>query len=176
MNREAKEQFVDEMYGKLERSQVVVLLNFNGLSVEETNDLRRKFDSEDAEFKIVKNKLAGHAIARAGLGELDEFLAGPTSFLMAYGDPVAPMKVLTEYLKGNEKLQVKAAFFGGKVLGLDGIKQLATMPSREEMLGRLLATMQAPMQQLVTVLSAVPRDFVNVLNAYKDKQSKDAQA
>lgn len=176
MNRATKEQFVEEMYDKLGRSQIVVLLDFNGLSVAETNELRRKFDAEDAEFRVVKNTLVGHAIERAGLEALVGFLEGPTSVLLAYGDPIASMKALADYIKGNSKLQVKAAYFGGQILDLEGVNQLATMPSREEMLGRLLATMQAPMQQLVGVLSAVPRNVVNVLNAYKDQKSQEAQA
>ena len=176
MTRESKEQFVEEMFGKIEKSEIVVLMDFNGLTVEETNELRRKFDNQDAEFRVVKNTLIGHAIERAGLSALDEFLKGPTSVFMAYGDPVSSVKALTDYLKANKKLQVKAAYFGGKILDFDGVQQLATMPSREELLGRLLATMQAPMQQLVGVLSAVPRNVVNVLSAYKDKMSQDAQA
>lgn len=175
MDRVTKEAFVNDMHAKLERAQIVVLMNYTGLTVADTNDLRRKMEATDVELRVVKNTLFSHAVQRAGISGLDEFLVGPTGVVIAYGDPVAPVKTLTEFLKGNEKLQVKAAYFGGTVLNLEGVKQLANMPSREQLLAQLLGTLQAPARNLVSVLSAVPRDIVNVLNAYKDKVSGGAQ-
>lgn len=176
MDRTQKKQFVDDLEGKLQKSEIVVLLNFSGLTVSEMNSLRRKLDGEEVELQVSKNTLVELAAQRAGLEELKPFLNGPTSLLMAYDDPIAPMKALADYLKSNKKLEVKAAYFGGKIIDLEGVKQLASMPSREQLFGQLLGTLQAPMSQLVGVLSALPRDVVTVLNAYKDKLGQDVQS
>lgn len=176
MNKAQKQAFVTEIQEKLERSSVFVLMDYNGLSVEEMNALRRKIQADDVEFRVVKNTLINHALQGAGIEGFGDHLAGPTSVLMAFDDPVTPVKALTEYMKGNDKLKVKAGYFGGEVIDLEGVKQLATMPSREELLAQLLGTLQAPMRNLVGVLAAVPRDFLNVLNAYKSKLDEEAQA
>jgi large subunit ribosomal protein L10 len=164
------------MEDKLQRSQVVVLMNYHGLSVETMNELRRKLGGDSVEFRVVKNTLVNHAMQRVGMEALEEYLVGPTSILMSYDDPVGPVKSLTEFMRTNKQLEVKAAYFGGKVLNMEGVEALATMPSREELLAKLLATMQAPMAQLVGVLSALPRDLVGVLHAYKEKVGEEAQA
>lgn len=131
MDRAQKEAFVSEMQEKLGRSSVLVLMDFNGLSVEDMNNLRRKIQADDVEFRVVKNTLITHALEGAGIEGLDDHLVGPTSVMMAFDDPVTPVKALTEYMKENEKLKVKAGYFGGKVIDLEGVKQLATMLSRD---------------------------------------------
>lgn len=175
MDRAAKKQFVDDMESKLQRSQIVILMNYSGLTVEEMNNIRRKVEPSGVEFKVVKNTLVSHAMERVGISGLDAHLVGPTGVFLAFGDPVGPVKALTELLKTNEKLQVKAAWLSGRILNLDDVKQLANMPSREVLLGQLLGTLQAPMAQLVGVLSAVPGNFIGVLQAYKDKLGQDSQ-
>lgn len=176
MDRASKKTFVDDMESKLRSSQIVILMNYTGLTVEEMNKLRRKVQADGVEFQVVKNTLVGHAMERVGIRGLESHLVGPTGVLLTSGDPIGPVKALTELLKSNEKLKVKAAYLGGSILGVEDVKQLANMPPREVLLGQLLGTLQAPMTQLLGVLSAVPGNFIGVLQAYKDKQAQGEQA
>lgn len=173
MNREDKQSFVDEMAGKLRDAQLVILTDYTGLDVETMNRLRRQLDSADSvEFRVVKNTLASRAMAGTDMEALNPYLNGPTGVVLGLRDPVSPAKILSTFLKENEKFKVKAGFFGGKVISIDDVKALASMPSREVLLGQLLGTLQAPMSQFVGTLAAIPQQFVGVLSAYRDKLEK----
>jgi large subunit ribosomal protein L10 len=101
---------------------------------------------------------------------MKDFYKGPSAIVISDSDPVAPAKILVDFSKDNEKLEIKAAALAGKLLSIDEIKQLAKMPSREELLGKLVCTLNAVPTSLVNVLAGVPRAFVNVLNAVKDQK------
>lgn len=180
MNRQEKQEFVDEMTGKLRDAQIVVLADYNGLDVETFNKLRRALESggDDAnvELRVVKNTLCSRAVAGTAMEALNPFLVGPTAVIMGFKDPVNPAKALSGFAKESDKLKVKAGFFGGKLISFDEVKALATLPSREVLLGQLLGTLQAPLSQFVGVLAAVSQQFVGVLAAYKDKLEKEGGA
>jgi len=103
---------------------------------------------------------------------LKELFKGPNAIVISKDDPVAPARILVKFAKENEKLEIKGGALSGKLLSVEEITQLAKMPSREELLGKLVRTLNAVPTSFVTVLSGVPRSFVNVLNAIKDQ--KDA--
>jgi large subunit ribosomal protein L10 len=175
VNREEKQAFVDELTGKLRDAQLVVLADYNGLNVETMNRLRRQLDDGDkVELRVVKNTLCSRAVAGSPLEALNPFLNGPTAVVLGLRDPVGPAKVISTFVKENEKLKVKAGFFGGRLITFDEVKALASLPSREVLLGQLLGTLQAPLTQFVGVLAAVSQQFVGVLAAYKDKLEKGA--
>ncbi len=175
MNRQDKQAFVDEMTDKLRSAQLVVLADYSGINVETMNKLRRQFDAgESVEMTVVKNTLCSRAVAGAAMEALTPFLTGPTAVILGLRDPVAPAKVLSGFVKESDKLKVKAGYFGGKLIGVDEVKALASLPSREVLLSQLLGTLQAPMSQFVGVLAAVSQQFVGVLAAYKDKLEKGA--
>lgn len=180
MNRQEKQAFVDEMSETLRSAQLVILADYTGLDVETLNRLRRQLDAgaEDhsVEIRVVKNTLFSRAAAGTPLESLSEFLVGPTAAIIGKRDPVAPAKVLSGFAKEVDKLKVKAGYFSGRVITFDQVKELASLPPREVLLGQLLGTLQAPLSQFVGVLAAVSQQFVGVLAAYKDKLDKNENA
>jgi large subunit ribosomal protein L10 len=101
---------------------------------------------------------------------MKDFYKGPSAVVTSENDPVSPAKILVDFIKDNDKLEIKAGAMAGKLLSVDEIKQLAKMPSKEELLGKLVCTLNAVPTSVVNVLAGVPRAFVNVLNAVKDQK------
>lgn len=178
MNRDQKQAFVDDLTGKIRSAQVVILADYTGLNVEKFNALRRALEKGNSvELQVVKNKLCGLAVAGTAMEKLVPHMKGPTAVILGFQDPSAPSKILNDFVKENgEKFKVKAGFFGGTVLDEEGVKSLASMPSREVLLAQLLGTLQAPLSQLVGVLAAVPQQFLGVLTAYQEEQKKNSAA
>lgn len=163
---------ISELKGRFERAKSIIFADYKGLKVEQVTTLRKKLGQEDAAFKIVKNRLVKRALKEANITGLDGFFVGPTAVATSEKDPVLPAKILVDFIKENEQLQIKGGYLNGQVLTLDRIKQLASLPSREELYAQLLRCMNGPAQALVQVLSAVPRGLVTVINAIKtQKQS-----
>jgi len=169
VNRLEKQSFVNEMARKFQDSELLVLADYTGMNVETMNAFRRKLDADESvEFKVVKNTLCARAVQGTEKEPLAEHFVGPTAILFGYGDPVAPAKLLQEFLKEHSKaLKVKAGFYAGKTISDTDIVALSKLPSREELLAQLLGTLQAPMAQFVSVLAAVPQKFIGTLEAYK---------
>ncbi|TYO95226.1 LSU ribosomal protein L10P [Geothermobacter ehrlichii] len=171
MNRTSKEQLVAELSAKLARVKAAFVADYRGLTVEEANELRSKLREAGVEYQVVKNTLLRLAIKDTENACLEEFLQGPTAIAMAEDDPVAPAKVLSEFAKANDRFELKGGVLEGKVLGLDGIKVLSDLPSREVLLAKLLGSINAPVSNFVGVLAAVPRSLVQVLSAIQDKKA-----
>jgi large subunit ribosomal protein L10 len=123
------------------------------------------------EYKVVKNTLSKIALKEAGLEEFAKHFEGPTAIAFENGDTVGPAKVLIDYSKEHAKLKVKAGLLGTKILSFNEIKSLASLPSREVLIGKMLGTLKAPMYNLVNVLQAVPRNMVYVLEAIRKQRS-----
>ena len=121
-------------------------------------------------MEVVKNTLLDRASEGTDTALMKDFLKGPNAIVLSKEDPVAPAKILVKFAKDNEKLEIKAAALSGKLLNVDEIKQLAKMPSKEELLSKLVYTLNAVPTSFVNVLSGIPRSFVNVLNAIKDQK------
>lgn len=174
MNLENKKELVAEMHELLGKSQIVFTVDYKGLDVESISDLRRKLRQSDVDMKVVKNTLLKRASEDTDFSVLNEYYKGPTAVVMSYEDPVAPAKILTEFVKDNPKLEIKAAAMNGKVINEDEIKALSSLPSREALLGQVLSVMNAVPTSFVRVLNAVPSGMVNVLSAIKDNKEKEA--
>ena len=176
MKRSDKEQFIADYSDKFSRAVVALLADFRGLTVEDANTLRSQLRKlPDGEYRVVKNSLCRRLLEETDKAELAEHFRGPTSVYFGYEDPVAPAKALTDFAKSNKKgFELKAGFFDGKVLTPAQIKQLADMPSKEQLQAMLLGLLQQPATQMVSVLANVPRGLLNVLNAYKEKQEEAA--
>lgn len=170
MRLEDKQTIVDQLHEKFAKNEIVILTDYKGLTVEAVSDLRRKLREAGVEYKVVKNTLLRRAAEGTDVAPMIDHFKGPSAVAISYEDPVAPAKVLTDFAKQNKKLEIQAGVMKGKMLDVDGIKALSLLPSREEMLSRLLATMQAVPQSFVRVLAEVPRSFVNVLNAIKEEK------
>ncbi len=170
MNLESKKQFVKELKERLDKSAVVILTDYKGLDVEAVTELRAKLREADVEYQVIKNTMLRLASEGTDIEPIKEHFVGPSAIALSYEDPVAPAKVLTEFAKANDKLEIKVGAMDGRVLDLSAIKALSDLPSREQLLATVLSAMNAVPTSLVTALSDVPRRMVNVLNAIKDQK------
>ncbi|MET0216582.1 MAG: 50S ribosomal protein L10 [Burkholderiales bacterium] len=167
LNLDDKKAVVAEVSAEVARAQAIVLAENRGLEVGQMTDLRRRARNAGVYFRVVKNTLARRAVADTPFAELAEKMVGP----LAYGissDPVVLAKVLHEFAKGNEKLAIKGGAMANYVMSAKDVASLAILPSREELLARLLGTMQAPVAQFVRTLNEVPSRFVRTLAAVRD--------
>lgn len=165
MDRSQKEQVVADLHAKLERATAAILTDFKGMTVAEMTDLRNALAVEQVEYQVVKNTLMRLASEGTPVSSLDPLLKGTCAVVIGYGDPAVPAKVIKKFAKTNEKLQVKAGVLGPRMLNPTQVDALAELPPREELLAKLLGTLNAVPTSLVTVLSGVPRAFVGVLAA-----------
>jgi large subunit ribosomal protein L10 len=150
-----KQKIVADLTEKLKAAATGIFVDYRGLTVAQDTELRSKLRAAGIEYKVVKNTLCRFAIKEIGLDELDPILNGPTSLAISNDDPVAPAKVLAEFAKKNDKLEIKAGFMDGKVMTLDEIKRLADTPSREVLLATILSSLNAPVSKLVRTLQAI---------------------
>ncbi len=171
MNREQKAQAVESLKERFQKTSVTLLAEYQGLTVSELTKLRQELRKNDAELKVLKNTLAGLAIKGTELEPLTKLFVGPTAVVTSEKDPVTPAKVLVKFAKEFEKAKIKGGFLSGKVMDAAQIETLSKLPSREEMLAKLLGSMNAPAQNLVNVMSAIPRKLATVLAAIRDKKS-----
>lgn len=173
MARPEKVAAVEELAEKLKKSQGVILTDYRGLTVKEMTELRSQLRQAGVEFKVVKNTLTLLAARKAEIEGLEPVLEGPTAIAIGYDDPVVAAKTISEFAKKNDKLQVKAGVLTGKVIDVDGVKALADLPSREQLLAQVLRGMQGPISGLVNVLHGTLRNLVYVLEAVR-KQKEEA--
>ena len=167
---------VAEVTEQLRQSQSVVISDYRGLTVADITSLREKMRPKGVSIRVVKNRLAKIALANAGLPIPEEHLKGPSAFAFSVADPVSGPKTLTEFIKGNEKISIKCGLFEGAILDANGVKALADMPSREELLGRLLADLKSPPAKFAMVLKATVNKLGYVLAAIAEKKEKEAAA
>jgi large subunit ribosomal protein L10 len=173
LNLEEKKAVVAELSEKIAQAQAVVLAEYRGLTVEDMTQLRVNARNGGVYLRVLKNTLARRAVNGTPFEKLAEQMVGP----LAYGiseDPVAAAKVLSEFAKSNDKFIVKVGAMPNKVMSSADVAQLATMPSREELLAKLLGTMQAPIAKFAQTLNEVPSKFVRTLAAVRDEKEKQA--
>ena len=171
LNLEEKKEVVAEVSERLAKAQAVVLAEFRGLPVEQITVLRSQARASGVYLRVLKNTLARRAVQGTPFEKLGPQMVGP----LAYGiseDPVAAAKVLQAYAKTNDKLVIKGGAMPNQVLSAKEVGSLATMPSREELLAKLLGTMQAPVAKFVQTLNEVPSRFVRTLAAIRDQKEK----
>ena len=170
-----KQQLVAELKEKLTTAKGAVLTSYKGLTVAQDTELRRALREAGVSYHVVKNTMTRIAAKEAGLDELAEHLEGTTALAVSAEDAVAPAKVICEFIKKNkldetEVLTIKAGLVDGKVIDLAEIKALASLPSREVLIAKLLGSMQAPISGTVNVLQGVIRNAVYVLEAIRQQK------
>ena len=170
LNISQKKELVKRLAKDLAEAQIAILVDYKGLDVLKMTDLRSLLRNEGVQAEVVKNTLMSRASEDTDAALMKDFFKGPNAIILSKDDPVAPAKILVKFAKDNEKLEIKAGAFAGKLLDLEELKKLAKMPSREELLGTVVYTLNAVPTSFVSVLAGVPRAFVNVLNAIKDQK------
>lgn len=150
-----KQQVVAELTEKIKNAATGIFVDYRGLSVAEDTELRSKLRAANVEYKVIKNTLCRFAIKELGLDDIDPSLNGPTALALSVEDPVAPAKILADFAKENDKLEIKAGFMDGAVMSLDEIKKLAATPSRETLLATILSSLNAPASNLARLLQAI---------------------
>ncbi|AWB34683.1 50S ribosomal protein L10 [Orrella marina] len=169
LNRTEKAVVIEEIAAEVASAQSIVVAEYRGLDVAAVTVLRKNAREAGVYLRVLKNTLARRALANTPFEGLSDQLTGPLIYAVGK-DPVAAAKVLAEFSKTNDKLVIKAGSLPNSVLDANGIKALATMPSRDELLSKLLGTMQAPIAQFVRTLNEVPTKFVRGLAAVRDQK------
>lgn len=165
---------VAELKDLLTSSKGVVLVDYCGLTVAEDTELRSKMSEAGVKYMVAKNTFIRIAAQEAGIEGLDAYLEHNTAVAFSAEDPVAPAKILNDFSKDHKALEIKAGVLDGKVIGLDEVKAVAELPSREELLAKLVGSMQAPISGLVNVLQGTIRNFVYTLEAVRQKKEQES--
>ena len=171
LNLEQKQAVVAEVAAKLQGAQTVIVAEYRGLDVERLTQLRAKARKSGVYMRVLKNTLARRAVQGTPFERLSEKLVGPLMYGIS-ADPVAGAKVVSEFAKENELFVIKAGAMPGSLMSDKDVKALAQLPSREELLAKLMGTMQAPVAKLVRTMNEVPGKFVRTLAAVRDAKEK----
>lgn len=171
LNREEKAAVVAEVSAEVAKAQSIIVAEYRGLEVGAITALRKQAREQGVYLRVLKNTLARRAVAGTPFEKLSDQLVGPLIYGLS-SDPVSAAKVLNAFAKDNDKLVLKAGAMPNAVLDVNGVKALATMPSREELLAKLLGTMQAPIATFVRTLNEVPGRFVRTMAAVRDQKEQ----
>jgi len=153
--RQLKETKVSEIKEKLEKAQSVIMVNYQGLTVSEDTELRKNLREAGVEYKVYKNTLVTRAANDLGLEKLVEFLEGPVAVALGYDDPTAPARILNDFAKAHKALELKAGLVQGEIYDEAKIKELASVPSKEVLIAKLLGSFQAPISKFAYLVSAI---------------------
>lgn len=152
-----KKAVVTALVERLKEAQAGVIADYRGLTVAQDTELRKRLREAGVEYTIVKNTLTRFAANEVGLSDLDPVLHGPSALATSTNDVVAPAKVLVEFAKENEQLEIKAGFVDGKVIDAAEVKVYASIPSKEVLISKMLGSLQAPIGNLVRTLDAIAK-------------------
>ena len=173
MRLEKKQKITEDLHERFSKSVIVVVADYKGLDVSSMNALRRKLREEDIEFQVAKNTLLIRAAKDTEAALIEDYFKGPSAVAFSYTDPVAPAKILAQFAKDNQKLEIKGGVLKNKVLDVDAIKALAKLPSREVLLGQLLSVLNEVPTSFVRTIAEIPRSLLNVLTAIRDQKEAD---
>lgn len=171
-----KKQIVAGLTDQLRNAVSGVFVDYCGLTVEQDTQLRNKLREAGVEYKVVKNTLTRLAAKEVGFDELDPILNGPTALALSMTDEVAPAKVIADFAKNNDKLEIKSGFLDGRVMSLDEVKTLAATPNRETLLAQILGSLNAPVSNLVRTLQALVDNGVEPADIQKPAVAAEAEA
>lgn len=160
---------VSELKERIQNSEIAIISSYQGISVEAVTQLRKQMREAGIEYKVYKNTLATIALNDLGYGDATQHISGPTAWAFS-SDPVAPAKLLKDFAATNKFVLMNGGVLSGKVVDGKQLDALASLPSRQVLLGQVVGTIAMPMRNLVGALSAVPRGLVNVLDQIKKQK------
>lgn len=166
-----KAEVVAEIKDKFNSSAAVILTDYRGLTVKEMQALRVKLREVGGEVRVYKNTLTEIALRELALPTMDEYLQGPTAFVFSAEDPVAPAKAIVDFAKEHKALEVKGGFIDNAVINAESVKAVAALPSREQLVARLLGALQGPMSSLVRVMNGPQAAFARAVRAVADQKA-----
>ncbi|TNF76800.1 MAG: 50S ribosomal protein L10 [Acidobacteria bacterium] len=172
LSRESKESLVESYQGGVATAPNVFLVKYQGITVPQVTDLRTRVRESGGHYEVVKNRIVLRVIDGSALEGLKEHFEGPTAVAYNEDDPVALAKVLTDFAKEVPAIEFKAGLVDGQVVEAEEVKQIAKLPSREELIAKLLFLLQSPITGFVRVLAALPREFVTVLEQVRQEKEK----
>ncbi len=158
---EAKTQHVEAISEQLKNSVSTVLVDYRGLSVAEMTELRKQLREAGVEFKVYKNTMTRRAAEKAELAEINEFLTGPNAIAFSNEDVIAPAKIINEFAKGHEALEIKAGIIEGSFVPAEDVKAIATLPNKDGLVSMLLSVLQAPVRNFAYAVKAVGEEKEN---------------
>ncbi len=175
---EGKKAAVANLVEELKGAAAGVIVDYRGLTVEEDTELRTKFRAAGVKYTVIKNSILGFAAKEVGLEGLDEVLHGPTALAYHTEDMVAPAKVFSDFVKDHDIVSFKSGFMEGKVISLDEVKQLASTPSKEVLIAKMMGSLQSPVSGLVRLLNTIVEGGVEIadLVAQKNGGAEEAAA
>lgn len=172
--RPEKQEKVKKIKEKVDSAKVIVLTDYQGMSVKQITELRRKLDKDKAEYKVLKNTMVSLSLPE-GMADLKGSLKGPMAVLFGYEDVILPLKTLAKFASDEEKPKILMGVVEGQICASDKIVELSKLPSKEELIAKLVSQFQAPLYGLVNVLSGNIRKLVYALNAVKEKKSQGGE-
>jgi large subunit ribosomal protein L10 len=165
MNRNEKPNIVSTVKEMMENASAVFLTDYNGVNVEDINDLRNQFRDEGVTYKVFKNTLVKRALEESGKYEkFADHLVGMTGFVFADKNPIAPAKIIKKYFDKNKKLSLKACYIENEYYDGSSLDTLATLPSKNELVASIIGSINAPASGIVGVINAVIRELVSVID------------
>lgn len=165
-----KKEVVKSIEEKLGSAKSIILSGYRGLNVHEISTLRKNLREQGIEFKVLKNNLVRIAARNSGLEGLEDFLAGPVAYAFGYEDPIMPAKALNRFSREHEFLTIKGGVVEGRIIDAAAVRELALIPSREELIAKIAGTLNAPLNNLLYVLNAPLQGLVTVLGAVADQK------
>lgn len=166
-----KRKIVEEIKQDLSEAKTIVLTDYRGLTVAQMNRLRGILKEQDVKYRVVKNTLARFAVQEAGYTEIDPYLTGPVAIAFGYDDPVVPVKLLVDFSKENDELNLKGGILDrSNFLDENKLVEIAKLPPKEVLLGQVAGSLQSPISAFLTVLQGNLRNLVYALQAVKEQK------
>jgi len=170
-----KIEAIAELKDKLENAQIIVLSKYTGINADQVTNLRRQLRDKNVDYKVYKNTLAMRALDEAGLSDLARFIDGPTAWAFS-DDPVSPPKIFKDFNKDVPVVEMTGGILEGKVVDKSELDKIADLPSYEELIGKTVNVLAAPLQNLLGVLNANPRNLVNVLEQIRKQKEEQGES
>ena len=168
---QVKTQNVEEIKEKINKAQSMILVDYRGLTVAQLTELRSRYRKVGVDYKVYKNSMMRFAFKDSGLEGFNEFLKGPSAIAFGFDDPVSAAKVTSEFAKTNDKLEIKAGIVDGKIIDVNGVNNLAELPSKEVLIAQVLCGFNAPIQGFANVLQGTIRGLAIALNAIAEQKT-----